>query len=181
MGDEACSYFCVGVERKYKVCNFGQKGETRWSLKQTCQLPRVFSPANALIHTKGPRHRIKIWANSPWLYSYFTQTSPSKIKNINYIFIYLCGLLCFFQRYNIRLCHILIVAEKSDKCMPSKWILLCVISNQTLQHWNFVPMIWIRSSPKKKKNELLPLVHLFKYRNVTIWFLVTSFQRCGLR
>ena len=67
---------------------------TRWSLKHTCQLPRVCSPVVALIHTKGPRHKRKICANSLGLYSNSTQTSPSKNKNINYIFIYLRGLRC---------------------------------------------------------------------------------------
>ena len=70
------------------------KGETRWSLKQTCQLHRVCSPAVTLLHKKGPRHRRNICANSLWLYSYLTQTSLSKNKNINYIFIYLRVFRC---------------------------------------------------------------------------------------
>ena len=89
-----CSYFHVGVERQYKVCKFGLKEEICWSLKQTCWLPHVCSPAVALLHTKGPCHRRKICVNSPWLYSYFTQTSLSKNKSINYIFIYLWVLRC---------------------------------------------------------------------------------------
>ena len=103
----------MGLERQYKVWNFRlkersagrsseggdplvyrAKGETRWSLKQTCQLPRVCSPTVALLHKKGPRFRRKICANSLWLYSCFTKTSPSKNKNINYIFIYLRVFRC---------------------------------------------------------------------------------------
>ena len=50
--------------------------------------PRACSPAAALLNKKGPCHRRKICANSLWLYS------PSKNKNINYIFIYLRVLRC---------------------------------------------------------------------------------------
>ena len=91
----ACSYFRVGVERLYKVCNFRLKREIRWSLKQTCQFPRMCSPAVTLLHKKGPSHRRKICANFLWLYSYSSQTSPTKNKNILYIYE-------FFQRFNIR-------------------------------------------------------------------------------
>ena len=49
---------------------------------------RVCSPTVVLLHKKGPRHRRKIYANSLWLYSYYAQSSPSKNKNINYIFTY---------------------------------------------------------------------------------------------
>ena len=48
----------------------------------------VCSPAVLLLHKKGPCHR-RLCVNPPWLYSYYTQSSPSKNKNINYIFIYL--------------------------------------------------------------------------------------------
>ena len=48
----------------------------------------------ALIHTKGPRHRRKICSDSLRQYSFFIQTSPSKNKNINYMFIYLRGIRC---------------------------------------------------------------------------------------
>ena len=85
----------MGLERQYKVCNFGLKAETHWSLKQTCQLLRVYFPVVALLIKKGRRHRRKIYMNSRWLYSYFTQTSPSKNKDINYIFIYLGVFRCF--------------------------------------------------------------------------------------
>ena len=67
---------------------------SRWLLQQTCQLPRVCSPAVTLLYKKGLRHRRKICVNSLWLYSYFTQTSPLKNKNIYYIFTYLRGLRC---------------------------------------------------------------------------------------
>ena len=82
------------IEKLYKVCNFGLKAETRWLLKQTCQLPRVCFPAVALLHKKSPRRRKKICAKSFRLYSYFTQTSPSNNKNINYIFMYLRVFRC---------------------------------------------------------------------------------------
>ena len=51
------------------------------------------SPAVALIHTKGLRHRRNICVNFLWLYSYF-YTSPSKYRNINHMFIYLLVLRC---------------------------------------------------------------------------------------
>ena len=84
----------VGLERQYKVFNFGLKAEIRSSLKQTSQIPRMCSPAIAQLHKKGPHHRRNICVNSLWLYSYFTQTSPSKNKDINYILKYLRVLLC---------------------------------------------------------------------------------------
>ena len=49
----------------------------------------VCSPAVELRHKKGPRHKRKICANSHWLCSHDIQSSLSKNKNINYIFIYL--------------------------------------------------------------------------------------------
>ena len=81
-----------------------RRGKVGWSLKRrqrpTGRLgepvspPRVCSPAVALLHKKGPCHRRKICANSLWLYFYYTQLSPSKNENINYIFIYLRVLRC---------------------------------------------------------------------------------------
>ena len=69
----------------------GLSSERRYPLVTQADLsaPRVCSPAVALPHKKGPRHRRKICANSLWQYSYYTQSSPSKNKNMNYIFIYL--------------------------------------------------------------------------------------------
>ena len=49
--------------------------------------PRVCSLAVAQLHKKSPCQRRKICANSLWLYSYYSQTSPSKNKNIDYTFI----------------------------------------------------------------------------------------------
>ena len=87
------------------------KEETRWPLKRRGRSAGhsrkpVGSPLCVLrpLHyftKRGPRHRRKIWANSLWLYPYFTQTSPSKNKNINYIFISTSSSL-FVQRCNIR-------------------------------------------------------------------------------
>ena len=94
VGEEDIHISAWDFERQYKVCNFGLKAETCWSLKQTCQLPVSVSLATALLHKKGPRHRRKLYANSLWLYSYFTQTSLSKNKNMNYIFIYLQVFRC---------------------------------------------------------------------------------------
>ena len=51
--------------------------------------PSVCSPTVTLLQKKGPHHRRKICADSLWLYSYYTQPSPSKNENINYICIYL--------------------------------------------------------------------------------------------
>ena len=75
------------------------KDETCWPLKQRGRSTghsskSVSSPPCMFYgcHTtsqKGSSPQMKICANSLWLYSYFTQTSPSKNKNINYIFIYL--------------------------------------------------------------------------------------------
>ena len=57
--------------------------------------PHVCSPAVALLPPKGPRHRRKTCTNSLWMYSYCIYSSPSKNKNINYIFfIYLWVLRC---------------------------------------------------------------------------------------
>ena len=101
------------LERQYKVCNFGLKAEIRWSLKwrgrsaglssegrdslvtqANLSVPRVCSPSVALLHKKDPRPRRKICANSLGLCSYYTQSSPSKNKNMIYIFIYLRVLRC---------------------------------------------------------------------------------------
>ena len=94
----------VELERQYKVCNFRLKERFRWLLKRkgdirlslkrrgrSASLPR--KPVSFPCVFPG-RHRRKICANSLWLYSYFTQTSPSKNKNINYIFINLQVLRC---------------------------------------------------------------------------------------
>ena len=81
------------------------KAETCWSLWHPC----VCSPAVALLHKNGPRHRRKIWANNLWLYSYFTQMSPSKNKNINYIFI---SLRVFFVCPAVQNPYILLVTSK---------------------------------------------------------------------
>ena len=77
-GDEACSW-----DLKDNI-----------TFKQPCQLTLVCSPAVALAHRKGPRHRRNIRANSLRLYCYFTETLPSKNKNINNIFIYLQIIFC---------------------------------------------------------------------------------------
>ena len=96
------------LKRQYKVCNFGLKAEIRRSLKRMgrsaglssegrdllvtqadLSAPHVCFLAVAQLHKKGPCHRRKICANSLRLYSYYIQSSPSKNKNINYIFIYL--------------------------------------------------------------------------------------------
>ena len=63
--------------------------------------PRVCSSAIALLHKKGPCHRRKIGVNSLWLYSYYTQSSLSKNKNINYIFYISTSFLLFLQRCSI--------------------------------------------------------------------------------
>ena len=55
-----------------------------------------------LRHTKIPRHRRNICANSLGLYSYNTQLSPTKNKNMIYISIYLRFFRCLsnFPIYN---------------------------------------------------------------------------------
>ena len=99
----------MGLERQYKVCNFGLKAVIRWSqhakrdplvTQGDLSAPRVCSPAIVLLHKKGPRHRRKICANSRWLYSYYTQSSPSKNKNMNYIlYIYESFVVCPAVQY----------------------------------------------------------------------------------
>ena len=79
----------MGLERQYKVCNLGQKAEIHWSLNRRGRSTGlssegrdplfthgdlsaplcVCSPAVALLHKEGPRHRRKIGANSLCLYS----------------------------------------------------------------------------------------------------------------
>ena len=56
----------------------------------------VFS-SRRIISQKGSRHRRKIGTNSLWLYSYSTQTLPSKNKNINYIFYISMNFSLFVQ------------------------------------------------------------------------------------
>ena len=55
--------------------------------------PCVFSSCCTTLQ-KSPCHRRKTCVNSLWLYSYFTQMSLLKNKNINYVFIYLWVLRC---------------------------------------------------------------------------------------
>ena len=73
-------------------------GETGRPLKQACH---VCSPVVVLLHKKGPRHRRKICANYLRLYSYDIQSSPSKNRNIKYVYISMSPSL-FVQRSNIR-------------------------------------------------------------------------------
>ena len=70
------------------------KGETCWSLKQTL----------TLLHKKGPRHRKMC---KLWLYSYYTQLSPMKNKNINCIFIYPWVLRCLSSSAICDTCRLL--------------------------------------------------------------------------
>ena len=113
----------MGLARQYKGCNFGLTTDIQWSIKRRGEVhlslkwrqrsaglssegrdpqviqadlsaPRVCSPDIALFHKKDPCHRRKICANSLWLYSYDTQSSPWKNKNVKYIFMYLRVLRC---------------------------------------------------------------------------------------
>ena len=75
----------------------GLSSEGRETLVTQADLsaPRVCPPTVALLHNRGPRHRRKICANSlTGCIPTFTQSSPSKNKNMNYIFIYLRALRC---------------------------------------------------------------------------------------
>ena len=121
-GEEDVHTSAWDLKRKQKVCNLELKVEIRWSLKRRgkvrwslkqrgevrwslnrketrCLSSRpvsfscVFS-GRRTISQKGSQHRRKIGANSLWLYSYYTQSSPSKNKNINYICIYLRVFRC---------------------------------------------------------------------------------------
>ena len=95
----------IGLERQYKVCNFGMKTEIQWSLKRCGEVhwslrqgerPAGYSsiPVSSSC-VFSSRHTISQKGSPPQkkdmceLYSYYTQSSPSKNKYINYIFIYL--------------------------------------------------------------------------------------------
>ena len=109
------------LKRQYMVCNFGLKAEIHWSLKRRERSAgrssdgekrptghssiSVSSPAVSLLHKMGCRHRRKICAKSPRLYSYYTQSSTSKYKNINYIYIYLRVFRCLTSGSNMRQLH----------------------------------------------------------------------------
>ena len=77
--------------------------------------PGVCTPAVALLHKKGLRHRRKKCENSLWLYPNCTQSSLSKNKNIDYIFIHLRVLLCL---------------SRGPKCDNYHWLLFDVLSNE---------------------------------------------------
>ena len=102
------------VKIQYKVCKFGLnwrdslasqatgrdplvaqvKGETRWSLKQTCQiLVRVLRPPNYFTKRVPATEERYVRTLSDCVPTY-TQSSPSKNKNINYMCIYLRVLHC---------------------------------------------------------------------------------------
>ena len=72
----------------------------RWITTGNSRRP-VSSPcvflAVALHHKKAPCHKRKICANSLWQYSYYTQSSPSKNKNMNHSVIYLRVFRCLFS------------------------------------------------------------------------------------
>ena len=97
----------------------GLSSEGRDSLITQADLstPHVYSPAVALLHKKGPRYRRKICANSLWLYPYYTQSSPSKNKNINYIFIYLQVFHCLSSSS-------IYVTQCVWKIILNRWIIL---------------------------------------------------------
>ena len=138
MKQRGCSYFRLGLKREYKVCNFGLKersagrsseGERSAGLSNEGRDPlvtqadlsalRVCSPAPAQLHKKGLRHRRKIRANSFWLYSYFTQTSPSKNKNINYMFIYqrVLGFFLSLRVFGLLSSSLLLFPQRFDRCV----------------------------------------------------------------
>ena len=104
------------------------RGEIHWSLKQRERFAGrssegkrsaghsgkpVSSPAlwmfsgRCTTSQKESPPQKKIFANSLWLYSYYPQSSPSKNKNINYIFKYLRVLRCLSSSwiYDIFLCY----------------------------------------------------------------------------
>ena len=113
-----CSYFCMGLERQYMISNFGLKAEICW-LQQAKRDPLVTQAKGKdplVSQTKGrdplvtqenlcvfsSRRTTSQKGSLPQkkdmcelsLHSYFTQTSLSKNKNINYIFIYLRVFCC---------------------------------------------------------------------------------------
>ena len=101
MRRSGCSYFRMGFEKgniTFEILDWRRdplvsqaKGDTCGSLKQTC---RVFLRPSHYFNKNGTCYRRKICTNELWLYSYNTQSSPSKNKNINYILIYLRVVCC---------------------------------------------------------------------------------------
>ena len=98
-----CSYFCMGLERQYKACNFALKAEIRWSLKRKERLSGhssrpvsflcVFS-GHRTTSQKGSSTQKKDMCELSWLYSYYIESSMSKNKK-NKNFIFLCqGVFC---------------------------------------------------------------------------------------
>ena len=92
--EEACSYFRMGLERQHKSVILD------WRQRPAGHLSEVGGPLVTQANLSAPPPVCVLWplqkicVNSLWLYSYFTQTSPSKNKNINHIFIYLRVLRC---------------------------------------------------------------------------------------
>ena len=72
------------LKRQYKISNFGLKAEIRWSLSSTC----VFSGRRTTSQKVSPLQK-KDMCELSLTASYNTQSSPSKNKKVNYIFIYL--------------------------------------------------------------------------------------------
>ena len=91
MGEEACSWD-LKVHIRSVILDWRQRPAGHSSRPVTSP---VCDPRLSHYFTKRvPRNRRKICANSLWLYSYFTQRSQSKNKNINYNLIYLRVFRC---------------------------------------------------------------------------------------
>ena len=132
------------MKRQYKVCNFELKAEVRWSLKRRgrsasfssegrdplvtqadLSTPLCVFSSRCTTSQKNPRHRRKICANSLWMYSYYTQSSPSKNENRNYIFIYLRVFRCLSSG---TICDIDVQLDKGMKLNQTKSVIVLSVS-----------------------------------------------------
>ena len=115
------------------------KGRDPLVTQADLSVPRMCSPAVALLHNKGPRHRRKRCANSFWLYYYYTQSSPSKNKDINYICIYLRVFRCLSSGEEYNNC----IGETDSHQAPLTFYLRYPDLNlHMLYHWYWVLFIY---------------------------------------
>ena len=103
MGEEDIHISAWDLKRKYEVCNFGRKVVTHWPLKRRAwSTGHSSKPVGFLVCVLWPLHYFtksvptteERYVQTLGMYSYCTQTLPSKNENINYIFIYLRVFRC---------------------------------------------------------------------------------------
>ena len=139
----------LDLKRKYKVCNFGlkrssgrsnegemsagllRKGRDLLVTQADFSVLRVFSSAVALLKKKSPRQRRKMCANSLWLYSYYTQSSPSKNKNIKYIFTYLRVFRCLSSS-----------SIYKDRCLEFEYECMVTVTRTLMERGTVTQPFW---------------------------------------